>query len=157
VIVTPAIRLSEFQTKNRLLTKRFNKLSRREPFFFEIPFFSRGLIEGTIYKVLLSRKLREREERIGESQPFRERTYRVECFNRISSFLVLDRTTELLVELFDVFISQVCNSDVRRISVDDCSNVVHDMFYERRHFTGTWFITCQISGCDTLHFKIVDH
>jgi hypothetical protein len=41
--------------------------------------FLRGLIEGTVTaKVLSSRKRREKEDRIGESQPFRERTLSVQ-------------------------------------------------------------------------------
>jgi hypothetical protein len=40
--------------------------------------FSRGLIEGTVTaKDLTSRKRREKEDRIGDSQPFRERTLSV--------------------------------------------------------------------------------
>jgi hypothetical protein len=39
------------------------------------PLFKRGLVEGTVTaKVLSSQKRREKEDGIGESQPFRERT-----------------------------------------------------------------------------------
>jgi hypothetical protein len=40
---------------------------------FFLLLFSRGLLEGTVTaRVLLSQKQREKEDRIGESQPFRD-------------------------------------------------------------------------------------
>jgi hypothetical protein len=63
------------------LLRKCNRKSCDVPnrFFFSIGIIGRGLIEGTVTaKVLSPRKGKEKKDRIGESQPFREQTLSVD-------------------------------------------------------------------------------